>query len=529
MKAKRLLIALLTCTVLLAGCSDNKEDQVSEYSICIADDGNGIVAVNVGESAAPGVEVTLIATPADGYLFQKWIVMNGDAILSNEKTNHTTFTMPVGDVKIGVEFKLESALKYAIIVTGDDNGTIEASIGDTTVPEAEEGVEVTLMATPAEDYSFIKWVVLNGDVSFSDEKINPVTFTMPVGDVEIRAKFKKKIVPNYTYTITAIGDGNGYASASVNGTFAVNAEEGEEITVTASPFSGYEFLKWTVESGDIILSDEETTPATFIMPAVNVEIKAIFKEEFDVFQEITDPGLLAYCRRFDTNRNGKLSMTEAQAVTRIDLAGEGIFDVTSLAGIEYFTNLDFLDCGRNQLTNLDVSANTKLTQLLCYDIGLISLDLSNNPELTWLNCDNNRLTNLNISANTKLRSFFCNYNRLTSLDVSNNPELIYLGCNNNQLESLDISMNKQLFNLDCSNNLLTDLDVSNNTQLNRFTCNNNQLINLDISNCTQLVKLICNNNIDLSIIYVWRDFDIDNPNNSIVIINKDSHTSFVKK
>jgi Leucine-rich repeat (LRR) protein len=55
-----------------------------------------------------------------------------------------------------------------------------------------------------------------------------------------------------------------------------------------------------------------------------------------------------------------------------------------------------LQCSFNQLTSLDVSQNTALTQLSCYYNQLTSLDVSQNTALDGLACWQNQLTNLNI-------------------------------------------------------------------------------------------------------------------------------------
>ncbi len=65
---------------------------------------------------------------------------------------------------------------------------------------------------------------------------------------------------------------------------------------------------------------------------------------------------------FDTNKDGYLSKNEIAAVTTINVNNKGIL---SLKGIEYFTALTELDCSNNNLTSLDVSANTSLTKLYC--------------------------------------------------------------------------------------------------------------------------------------------------------------------
>ena len=51
--------------------------------------------------------------------------------------------------------------------------------------------------------------------------------------------------------------------------------------------------------------------------------------------------------------------------------------------------LTYLDCSENQLTALDVSANTALISLDCYTNQLTALDVSANTALTSLDCSEN--------------------------------------------------------------------------------------------------------------------------------------------
>lgn len=188
--------------------------------------------------------------------------------------------------------------------------------------------------------------------------------------------------------------------------------------------------------------------------------------------------------------------------------------IRSLKGIEFFTELEKLNCSGHQLTSLDVSKNTKLRELECHSNQLTFLDLSQNNKLTRLSCWKNQLTSLTISPNN-LEYLECGRNQLTSLDVSNCGELLYLYCSNNQLLSLtmlkneklrflecsnnqlallDVSKNKNLSALECQANKLALLDISKNKELRSLHCEENQLRSLDISKNLELVKLWCENN-----------------------------------
>lgn len=175
----------------------------------------------------------------------------------------------------------------------------------------------------------------------------------------------------------------------------------------------------------------------------------------NVCEKMEDSHFMEYCyENFDINKDGKVSMAEAVAVHKISVASSGI---TSLKGIEYFVNLNQLDCSKNKLTSLDISQNPALVKLDCSKNKLSALDVSANIKLTDLNCQENALTNLDISSNTALTNLNCSKNAIISLDVSKNLALTRLNCGNNKISSLDVCSNKELVRLICSKNPLAIL------------------------------------------------------------------------
>ena len=123
-------------------------------------------------------------------------------------------------------------------------------------------------------------------------------------------------------------------------------------------------------------------------------------------------------------------------VTHLSLSSNGIADLT---GIEDFVALTSLDCQSNQLTSLDVSANTALTYFQCSGNSLASLDVSTNTSLGTLSCGWNNLISLDVSANTSLAYLYCGFNQITTLDLSTNTNLVNLECPSNGLTSLTVS------------------------------------------------------------------------------------------
>ena len=201
-----------------------------------------------------------------------------------------------------------------------------------------------------------------------------------------------------------------------------------------------------------------------------------------------DANFREFVKQYDTDGNGSFSQNELDAVTEINASSKAI---QSLKGIEYFTALESLDVRSNQLTSLDVSANTALTSLNVSYNQLSELDVSANTALTSLDVrGGNQLTSLDVSANTALESLNVWANQLTSLDVSRNTALTELNVSYNQLTSLDVSANTALGILDVSGNQLTSLDVSKNTALTELYVNGSkQLTSLDVSDHTALKKL----------------------------------------
>ena len=71
------------------------------------------------------------------------------------------------------------------------------------------------------------------------------------------------------HTVTVTSGGNGTASPSPS-----KAVAGAEITLTATPDTGYHFKEWQVMRGNVTIKDDK-----FTMPDSDVEVKAVFEED----------------------------------------------------------------------------------------------------------------------------------------------------------------------------------------------------------------------------------------------------------
>ena len=287
-------------------------------------------------------------------------------------------------------------------------------------------------------------------------------------------------------------------SASADWTLTVTGEDADWLTVTpASGTAGSQTVELAArrnfsEAERIVRLEiscgKQPAPVTVTQHMTDIT------DFTDRFAPSFARGLQEMGHIYDAEKISRQDMEYLSNVIKLDNLSEYTEPLTSLQGIEYFESLTELYCLSNQLTSLDVSANTALTKLYCQNNQLTSLDVSGCTALTYLNCGSNQLTSLDVSANTALTTLWCYYNQLESLDVSANTALTELECDDNQLTSLDVSANTALTYLDCASNQLTTLDVSGCTALTQLWCFYNSLESLDVSGCTALTELSCSSN-----------------------------------
>ena len=151
-------------------------------------------------------------------------------------------------IKLSTAFDAEpGAVKYSINVVQPANGSVSASATSATA-----GTTIELAATPSEGYT-LDYFTLDG------ERINGDTFIMPARNVEVSAVFTAN-----AYSITVVQPTGGTVSAS-----ATSATAGTTVKLTANPAEGYTLDYFTLDGARI-------NGDTFIMPARNVEVSAVF-------------------------------------------------------------------------------------------------------------------------------------------------------------------------------------------------------------------------------------------------------------
>ncbi len=157
----------------------------------------------------------------------------------------------------------------------DGDITVTPSTGGNvtfTPSEPADGDTVTITVTPDSGYQGGTPVVKDSSgntIPVTDAGSGKYTFTKPAGQVTITA-------PEFTrpaYSITApVSTSNGSVSVSVT-----DAYEGDTVTITVTPNSGYQGGAPTVKDADgstVAVTDTGNGKYTFVMPAKNVTVTA---------------------------------------------------------------------------------------------------------------------------------------------------------------------------------------------------------------------------------------------------------------
>ena len=265
------LLALFSIA-LIYSCSTEEEDTTpppsvvatpepetpapTQYTLTVTAGEGGTVSTE-GGTYDEGTEITITASPDEGYEFVRW---EG----SDSTENNLTITLNSNE-SLNAVFELIPL--YTLTVLGSEGGTVSTSGGEYT-----EGTEIEIIATPNEGFSFTGWEgieVTNSSVTVSVSSNATVTAIF-------------EAIPQFTVIV----------STSEGGTVSTNGGtylEGSEFSILATPNTGYEFQRW--EEVDI------STASLTITVSSNISLTAIFIESpddsnnSDISNENTGPTL----------------------------------------------------------------------------------------------------------------------------------------------------------------------------------------------------------------------------------------------
>lgn len=175
----------------------------TKYSVSCSTVEGGKIAASLSRAEAD-VEVTLTATPAEGYAFNEWSVKGADETVIEVVDGK--FTMPAQNVTVSGTF---SKVAYTITKAVAENGSFIVKNGNAEVTTAFKGDKLTLEATPVEGFTFSNWNVTYKDGETEQTvNVNANAFYMPAANVTVSATFVEAAhVPVYASVAELIAAG----------------------------------------------------------------------------------------------------------------------------------------------------------------------------------------------------------------------------------------------------------------------------------------------------------------------------------
>ena len=238
--------------VVIAGTTDGAANPKKATVYTVSADENGVPVLTeevVIDMAVVGNNLNDFAWDYAGNLYA----------CGNSSEKLVAWAMPYGGT-----VTTPCAAKYQFTL---QEGGVEGTFYDVTVNcEAEqgqvtgndgtylEGSTVTLTATANRGYKFLNWTV--GETTYTE---NPLTLTVN-SNLSVTANFEA-LTP---LTVTAVANDEALGTVTGSGAYF----EGENVTLTATPNAGCEFVKWS----------NEATDATITIPAQDITLTAIFQK-----------------------------------------------------------------------------------------------------------------------------------------------------------------------------------------------------------------------------------------------------------
>lgn len=260
--------------------TNNKE--VGDATVVIQDNGKGNYAITntvtkkftiKKRTTGEPTGLTGIAPSADGLADGKITGTTAEMEYSTDKTFSTAYDCADGETTGLAEGTYYVRYKETGTSAASDSVAVHVRLNTVTVVDGngetvtkhKSGTSVTVTVTIPTGKSFIKWVYEYVTIPKEDVTKQKITFTMPEKDVKLTALFEDI---DYNITVT-----DGTATPDT-------AKYQAEVTVTANTApEGKVFDKWTCETAGVTIEFASATSSTttFVMPAIDVEIKANFK------------------------------------------------------------------------------------------------------------------------------------------------------------------------------------------------------------------------------------------------------------
>ena len=204
--------------------------------------------------------------------------------------------------------------KYKLTLSTDPTGAAKTLTGG---GEYEAGKKVTVRTTGNTYYTFLRWEKDGVTISTTAD----FTYTMPEEDVTLLAVYSydynpsnpgEPTMPDRSYPLYLVAQPS--KGGTFNRTSGSMVSEGSQVTIIATPATGYVFLGWYDED-DVLLANSNTL-SNYVMPSTATTLTARF--EYNPANP-DDPsgdqdGVDNELRLNDANSDGKVDINDAVCI-----------------------------------------------------------------------------------------------------------------------------------------------------------------------------------------------------------------------
>ena len=244
-----------------------EEIPVTKYALTVTN-GGGSGTYEAGST------VTITAeAPAQGKVFDKWIITSGGGTLADASSATTTYTMPAGPATVTATYQDAPATVTTVTVTPGN-------------PNVQKGATQQFMASvigtnnPAQT---VTWTVTGrkAGTSISNTGLLTVAADETAATLTVGATSTADTSKSGTATVTVTSAPvSTYALTVTNGSGSGSYEEGATVTITANaPAAGQQFKDWTISPSVVFTNGTSRNSATanFTMPDEAVTATATYE------------------------------------------------------------------------------------------------------------------------------------------------------------------------------------------------------------------------------------------------------------
>ena len=141
------LILIISCAKEDSQSTDNPPYQITKNYTLSVTAGEGGSVSTTGGTFSIGTEISITATPNEGYVFTSW---------SNGSTENPIKITLSSNIELSANFEIViNYFSFSLLIS--EGGSVSSSIGSPVTGTYEEGTEITLIANAYDGYQFMGW------------------------------------------------------------------------------------------------------------------------------------------------------------------------------------------------------------------------------------------------------------------------------------------------------------------------------------------------------------------------------------